>query len=184
MFNHQYFSAQYFPPVWFAPGDDSHLTDEERQVEWLGGGASVYYGKRDKELEKRDYSRLDKTQTEEEKKRQRIELGIIKDDEKIIEPLIKEKAKAKIKKESVKVDSSEYWSLHLYENLLNQEIANQHYQFLLQKLKDNAINQVRIKSIEEAIKRRQSEMEITAAIEIQRIMDDDMVFIMSVLAEI
>lgn len=29
MFNHQYFSAQYFPPVWFAPADESHLTPGE-----------------------------------------------------------------------------------------------------------------------------------------------------------
>lgn len=29
MFNHQYFSAQYFPPVWFAPGDESHLLPHE-----------------------------------------------------------------------------------------------------------------------------------------------------------
>ena len=29
MFSPVYFSGQYFPPVWFAPGDDSHLTDEE-----------------------------------------------------------------------------------------------------------------------------------------------------------
>ena len=31
MFNHQHLSDQYFPPVWFAPGDDSHLTDQERK---------------------------------------------------------------------------------------------------------------------------------------------------------
>jgi hypothetical protein len=29
VFNHQYFSAQYFPPVWFAPGDESHLLPHE-----------------------------------------------------------------------------------------------------------------------------------------------------------
>jgi len=39
VFNHQYFSAQYFPPVWFAPGDDSHLLEEERQHGGVGHGS-------------------------------------------------------------------------------------------------------------------------------------------------
>lgn len=30
MFSRQYWSAQYFDPVWFAPGDESHLLPEER----------------------------------------------------------------------------------------------------------------------------------------------------------
>lgn len=29
MFNQQYWSAQYFDPVWFAPADESHLTSDE-----------------------------------------------------------------------------------------------------------------------------------------------------------
>ena len=50
MFNHQYFSAQYFPPVWFAPGDDSHLLEEERQQE--GGIGHGKGGKKKRWIER------------------------------------------------------------------------------------------------------------------------------------
>lgn len=33
-----WFSDRYYPPVWFAPGDDTHLTPDERQSEHVGGG--------------------------------------------------------------------------------------------------------------------------------------------------
>lgn len=50
MFNHQYFSAQYFPPVWFAPGDDSHLLEEERQQ--VGGIGHGKGGKKKRWIER------------------------------------------------------------------------------------------------------------------------------------
>lgn len=33
MFSHQYLIAGYFPPVWFAPGDEEHLTEPEKKPE-------------------------------------------------------------------------------------------------------------------------------------------------------
>lgn len=33
-----WFSDGYFPSVWFAPGDDTHLTPDERRAEHVGGG--------------------------------------------------------------------------------------------------------------------------------------------------
>lgn len=33
-----WFSASYFPPVWFAPADESHLTDDELRPEYRGSG--------------------------------------------------------------------------------------------------------------------------------------------------
>lgn len=47
MFNHQYVSAQYFPPVWFAPGDEYHLLPEERSQEGgIGHGSKSKKKKR------------------------------------------------------------------------------------------------------------------------------------------
>ncbi len=39
MFSHPYWPAQYFPPVWFAPADEDHLTPEE--TERTPGGRPV-----------------------------------------------------------------------------------------------------------------------------------------------
>ena len=33
-----WFADGYFPSVWFAPGDDTHLTPDERRAEHVGGG--------------------------------------------------------------------------------------------------------------------------------------------------
>lgn len=33
-----WFQAAYFPPVWFAPADESHLTDDELRPEYRGSG--------------------------------------------------------------------------------------------------------------------------------------------------
>ncbi len=38
MFSHPYWSAQYFPPVWFAPGDESAAPPEEIRPEVLATG--------------------------------------------------------------------------------------------------------------------------------------------------
>lgn len=38
MFNRQYFSEQYFPAVWFAPADESHVPPDELRPEFRGGG--------------------------------------------------------------------------------------------------------------------------------------------------
>lgn len=40
MFDHTYLSSQYFPAVWFAPGDESHLLPEE-----IDRGAAPVSGK-------------------------------------------------------------------------------------------------------------------------------------------
>lgn len=181
MFNHQYLLSTYFPSVWFAPGDESHLLPEETKpdVEWLGGGSDVYYGKR----EKRDYQRLDRQQTDEEKKQERIELGIIEADD-VIKPIIEEKVKALAKKENVESESSDYWSIHLYEYLLNEELAKLRTDILLRNIKENVINQIRQDEINAALIQRQADMESAYAAEYQRIIDDDIVFIMSIMSEI
>jgi hypothetical protein len=183
VFSHQYFSAQYFQPVWFAPGDESHLLPEEIKpdVEWLGGG--YYYGKRDDKYSA-EYSRhLDKQQSEEEKRQQRIDLGIIEDD-KIIESVAKEKVRVKAKKDNVTNESPDYWSIHLYEHLLNEELAKLRTEILLRNIQVNVINQLRQNEIEAALLQRQADIEYAYAVEYQRIIDEDIFFIMSIMAEI
>lgn len=41
MFNQQYWSAQYFDPVWFAPGDESEIPEEDLQPAYRGGGGRL-----------------------------------------------------------------------------------------------------------------------------------------------
>lgn len=103
--------------------------------------------------------------------------------EKEIESIIEEKVKVISRKQNAKPESEDYWSLHLYENLLNQRIAEITTQILLQKIRDNAINALRQKAIEEALFKRQLEIEKALFIEYQRIIEEDMIFVFSMLAE-
>lgn len=133
---------------------------------WLGGGGS-------------SLKRLDKRQTEEEKRIERESLGIIEK----ITPIIEEKAKVKAKKESVSSGSSDYFDLVAYEYLLNEQIAKIRADILLEKIKQRVISDNIAALIEESLNKRQAEIEMQQFLEYQRIIEEDLIFVFSMLAE-
>ncbi len=145
-----------------------HLLSEKVVTDngWLGGGGSL--------------NKLDRRQTEEEKRLEREELGII---EKEITPIIAEKVRVKAKKENADSNSGEYLELLVYERLLDEEIARIRYELLLEKLNQRVISDNIASMIEESLNKRQAEIELQQFLEYQRIIEEDLIFVFSMLAE-
>ena len=132
---------------------------------WLGGGSSL--------------KRLDKRQTEDEKQLEREALGIIDK----ITPIIEEKVRVKAKKENAEAGSSDYFDLVAYEYLLNEQIAKIRADILLEKIKQRVISDNIAALIEESLIKRQAEIETQQFLEYQRIIEEDLIFVFSMLAE-
>lgn len=132
---------------------------------WLGGGSSL--------------KRLDKRQSEDEKQLEREALGIIDK----ITPIIEEKVRVKAKKENAEAGSSDYFDLVAYEYLLNEQIAKIRADILLEKIKQRVISDNIAALIEESLNKRQAEIEMQQFLEYQRIIEEDLIFVFSMLAE-
>lgn len=138
------------------------------------------YGGAARKTKNRNYSIFSRTQDDEEKNQERIELGIIEK----TKPITDEKIKVVAKKDNAEKESSDYWSLHLYEYLLNEQIAKIHTELLLQKTIENVILIERQNAIQQALYLRQLEIEKSLQIEYQRIIEEDMIFVMSIMSEL
>ncbi len=136
----------------------------------IGGGS---YGKKRKDPFKH-------YQTKEEKEQERIELGIIE----ATKPIMSEKVKVAEKLKHTKPETDGYWELVSYQYLLNEELAKIQSDLLLNRIRESAINSARFNLILEAFKRRQSEYELNLALEYQRQVEEDIIFVLSVMAEI
>ena len=120
------------------------------------------------------------------KKKQKalIEQVDIDDIDESLEEITQEKVKLVTKKANIKKESSEYWDIHVYEYLLNEKLAKIRADYLLQKLRDNAINSALSRLIEDALIQRQMLIEQELVAEYNRITEEDLIFVLSVLSEV
>ena len=133
----EWFASSYFPPVWFAPADDEHLTEEERRPLALVPFDHEVSRKRTPPDSEESLARLfrrERLPAADEVKAERVKLGILPPDQLKIakeRDVVSRKLQQTLEQaqsDKAAIDQALLWELHTYEALLAAE-----YQKLLEQ---------------------------------------------------